>query len=48
MRVKIKVCGVCECNVFFQEGVYVNNDYLRMPSHEIAIRICKLGPGMSR
>ena len=46
-RVKVKACGVCHSDVFVKEGVWPDIDYPRVPGHEVAGRIDKLGAGVS-
>jgi len=48
VRIKVEACGVCHSDVFVKEGVFPNIDYPRIPGHEVAGRIDKLGAGVAR
>jgi len=43
VRIKVEACGVCHSDVFVKEGVFPDIDYPRIPGHEVAGRIDKLG-----
>ncbi len=47
VRIKIEACGVCHSDVFVKEGVFPGIDYPRIPGHEVAGRIDKLGAGVT-
>ncbi len=47
VRVKVEACGVCHSDVFVKEGVFPGIDYPRVPGHEVAGRIDKIGAGVS-
>jgi D-arabinose 1-dehydrogenase-like Zn-dependent alcohol dehydrogenase len=47
VRVKVEACGVCHSDVFVKEGVWPDIQYPRVPGHEVAGRIDKLGDGVS-
>ena len=48
VRIKVEACGVCHSDVFVKEGVFPGIDYPRIPGHEVAGRIDKLGAGVLR
>ena len=48
VRIKVEACGVCHSDEFVKEGVFPNIDYPRIPGHEVAGRIDKLGTGVAR
>ena len=48
VRIKVEACGVCHSDVFVKEGVFPDIDYPRVPGHEVAGRIDKLGPGVTQ
>jgi D-arabinose 1-dehydrogenase-like Zn-dependent alcohol dehydrogenase len=43
VRIKIEACGVCHSDAFVKEGHWPGLQYPRIPGHEIAGRIDKLG-----
>lgn len=45
VRVKVQACGVCHSDVFVKEGVFPIQ-YPRVPGHEVAGVIDKVGPGV--
>lgn len=47
VRLKVEACGVCHSDVFVKEGVFPGIDYPRIPGHEVAGRIDKLGAGVT-
>ena len=47
VRIKVEACGVCHSDVFVKEGVFPDIDYPRIPGHEVAGRIDKLGTGVT-
>ncbi len=48
VRIKVEACGVCHSDVFVKEGVFPNINYPRIPGHEVAGRIDKLGADVTR
>ena len=47
VRIKVHACGVCHSDVFTKEGWWPGIQYPRVPGHEVAGLIDKLGPGVS-
>jgi D-arabinose 1-dehydrogenase-like Zn-dependent alcohol dehydrogenase len=47
VRIKVQACGVCHSDVFTKEGLWPGIQYPRVPGHEVAGRVDKLGPGVS-
>ena len=47
VRIKVEACGVCHSDVFVKEGLWPGIDYPRVPGHEVAGRIDKLGEGVT-
>jgi D-arabinose 1-dehydrogenase-like Zn-dependent alcohol dehydrogenase len=47
VRIKIEACGVCHSDVLVKEGLWPGLQYPRVPGHEIAGRIDKLGPDVT-
>ncbi|HJN60665.1 MAG TPA: alcohol dehydrogenase catalytic domain-containing protein, partial [Alphaproteobacteria bacterium] len=47
VRIKVEACGVCHSDVFVKEGVFPGIDYPRVPGHEVAGRIDRLGAGVT-
>ena len=43
VRVKVEACGVCHSDVLVKDGLWPGLPYPRIPGHEIAGRIDKLG-----
>lgn len=46
VRVKVQACGVCHSDSFVKEGVFPHIQYPRVPGHEVAGVIDKIGPGV--
>lgn len=44
VRIKVEACGICHSDALVKEGVWPGLEYPRVPGHEIAGRIDKLGP----
>jgi len=47
VRIKVQACGVCHSDVFTKEGWWPGIQYPRVPGHEVAGLVDKLGPGVS-
>jgi D-arabinose 1-dehydrogenase-like Zn-dependent alcohol dehydrogenase len=47
VRIKVHACGVCHSDVLTKDGLWPGIQYPRVPGHEIAGIIDKLGPGVS-
>jgi D-arabinose 1-dehydrogenase-like Zn-dependent alcohol dehydrogenase len=47
VRIKVQACGVCHSDVFTKEGLWPGIQYPRVPGHEVAGLVDKLGPGVS-
>jgi D-arabinose 1-dehydrogenase-like Zn-dependent alcohol dehydrogenase len=47
VRIKVQACGVCHSDVLTKEGAWPGIQYPRVPGHEIAGSIDKLGAGVS-
>ncbi|MDP7344440.1 MAG: alcohol dehydrogenase [Alphaproteobacteria bacterium] len=45
--IKVTACGVCHSDVFVKESVFPGIDYPRVPGHEVAGRIDRLGAGVT-
>jgi len=43
VRIKVQACGVCHSDVFVREGLWPGIEYPRVPGHEVAGVIDKLG-----
>lgn len=46
VRLKVEACGICHSDAFTKEGTYPGIQYPRVPGHEIAGVVDKLGPGV--
>lgn len=44
VRIKVEACGICHSDALVKEGLWPGLQYPRVPGHEIAGRIDKLGP----
>lgn len=44
VRIKVEACGICHSDALVKEGHWPGIQYPRVPGHEIAGRIDKLGP----
>ena len=47
VRIKVQACGVCHSDVFTVEGTWPGIQYPRVPGHEVAGIVDKVGPGVS-
>src|ERR1700675_4583730 len=47
VRIKVQACGVCHSDVLTKEGGLPGIQYPRVPGHEVAGVVDKLGPGVS-
>ncbi|HEY1598538.1 MAG TPA: alcohol dehydrogenase [Pirellulales bacterium] len=47
IRVKIQACGVCHSDSVTKDGLFPGIEYPRVPGHEVAGVIDKLGPGVA-
>jgi D-arabinose 1-dehydrogenase-like Zn-dependent alcohol dehydrogenase len=47
VRIKVKACGVCHSDVLTKEGLLPGIQYPRIPGHEVAGVVDKLGAGVS-
>jgi D-arabinose 1-dehydrogenase-like Zn-dependent alcohol dehydrogenase len=47
VRVKVEVCGICHSDVVVKDGLWPGLRYPRVPGHEIAGRIDRLGAGVT-
>jgi D-arabinose 1-dehydrogenase-like Zn-dependent alcohol dehydrogenase len=47
VRLKVQACGVCHSDLFTKEGAWPGIEYPRVPGHEVAGIIDKLGDGVS-
>ncbi len=43
VRIKVEACGICHSDVLVKEGLWPGLQYPRVPGHEIAGRVDKLG-----
>jgi len=48
VRIRVEACGVCHSDVATVEGQFPGLTFPRVPGHEVAGRIEKVGPGVSR
>jgi D-arabinose 1-dehydrogenase-like Zn-dependent alcohol dehydrogenase len=46
VRVKVQACGVCHSDVFAKEGTFPDTQYPRVPGHEVAGVIDRVGAGV--
>src|SRR5262245_62864958 len=46
VRIKVEACGVCRSDAFTVEGTWPGIEYPRVPGHEIAGIVDKVGPGI--
>jgi len=44
VRIKVEACGICHSDVLVKEGHFLGLQYPRVPGHEIAGRVDKVGP----
>jgi D-arabinose 1-dehydrogenase-like Zn-dependent alcohol dehydrogenase len=47
IRIKVQACGVCHSDVFTKEGWWPGIQYPRVPGHEVAGLVDKLGPNVT-
>ncbi len=47
VRVKVEACGICHSDIFAKDGLMPGLEYPRIPGHEIAGTVDKLGPGVA-
>ena len=47
VRVKVEACGICHSDVFVKDGLWPGLRFPRVPGHEIAGRIDRLGAGVT-
>jgi len=47
VRIKVEACGICRSDKFVKDGMWPGMSYPRVPGHEVAGRIEKLGGGVS-
>lgn len=47
VRIKVEACGICHSDALVKEGQWPGLEYPRVPGHEIAGRIDKVGPDVT-
>jgi D-arabinose 1-dehydrogenase-like Zn-dependent alcohol dehydrogenase len=47
VRIKVKACGICHSDALTKDGSWPGIQYPRVPGHEVAGTVDKLGPGVS-
>lgn len=47
VRIKVEACGICHSDALVKEGHWPGLEYPRVPGHEIAGRIDKVGPDVT-
>jgi D-arabinose 1-dehydrogenase-like Zn-dependent alcohol dehydrogenase len=47
VRIKIEACGVCHSDVFTKEGMWPGIQYPRVPGHEVAGTVDRVGAGVA-
>ena len=47
VRVKVEACGICHSDMFAKEGLFPGSTFPRIPGHEVAGIIDKLGQGVT-
>ena len=47
VRIKVQACGVCHSDVLTKEGLWPGIEYPRVPGHEVAGVVDKVGEGVS-
>jgi len=47
VRIKVEACGICHSDALVKEGMWPGLQYPRVPGHEIAGRIDKIGPDVT-
>ena len=48
VRIKVEACGVCHSDILVKEGLWPGLPYPRIPGHEIAGRVDKVGDGVTQ
>ena len=48
VRVKVEACGICHSDVLVKDGLWPGLQYPRVPGHEVAGRIDRLGAAVCR
>jgi D-arabinose 1-dehydrogenase-like Zn-dependent alcohol dehydrogenase len=48
VRIKVQACGVCHSDSFTKEGLFQGIQYPRIPGHEIARIIDKVGKNVTQ
>ena len=47
VRIKVEACGICHSDLFAKDGLWPGVQYPRVPGHEAAGRIDKVGNGVT-
>lgn len=47
VRIKVDACGICHSDVLVKEGLWSGLQYPRVPGHEVAGKIDKIGDGVT-
>jgi D-arabinose 1-dehydrogenase-like Zn-dependent alcohol dehydrogenase len=47
VRVKVEACGICHSDVLVKDGLWPGLQYPRVPGHEVAGRVDRLGAGVT-
>ncbi len=47
VRIKVEACGICHSDMFVKEGLWPGLQFPRVPGHEVAGRIDKVGPNVT-
>jgi D-arabinose 1-dehydrogenase-like Zn-dependent alcohol dehydrogenase len=47
VRIRVQACGICHSDSVTKEGLFPNISYPRVPGHEVAGVIDKVGPGVT-
>jgi D-arabinose 1-dehydrogenase-like Zn-dependent alcohol dehydrogenase len=47
VRIKVEACGVCHSDAIVKQGMWPGLQYPRVPGHEIAGRVDKIGPDVT-
>jgi D-arabinose 1-dehydrogenase-like Zn-dependent alcohol dehydrogenase len=47
VRIKVEACGICHSDMFVKEGLWPGLQYPRIPGHEVAGRIDKVGSAVT-
>lgn len=48
VRIKVEACGICHSDALVKEGHWPGIEYPRVPGHEIAGRVDKVGAGVTK